>query len=100
MRLLPQMDEARLAVGCSDGNVRMWDLRRCEAGAGAGGRDGRLPPLLVLPGHTERVWALAMDECSLVSAGLDGDILVRSFLPGGAQFQGWPEGSVMEGAAA
>lgn len=68
--------DSRLAVGCSDGSVHLWDLRAgsCSSGASSGAP-------LVLSGHADRVWALAMDESSLVSAGLDGDILVRSFLP-------------------
>ncbi len=71
-----------MAAGCSDGSVYVWDLR-------AGGGRGKVPPPLVMSGHGERVWALIMDESSLVSAGLDGHIIVRSFLPGHTRFQGW-----------
>ena len=57
-----------MAAGCSNGKVYVWDLRGTSK-------------TLVLPGHRDRVWALAMDAATLVSAGLDGNIVVRSFLP-------------------
>ncbi|GAB4818275.1 hypothetical protein N2152v2_005321 [Parachlorella kessleri] len=64
-----QVEGYRAAAGCADGKVYVWDLR------------GITKKPLVLPGHRDRVWALAMDASTLVSAGLDGNIILRSFLP-------------------
>lgn len=84
MPLALQVDDTKAVCGCHDGRVYVWDLRT-----------DRL--LHTLTGHAERVWAVAFDDWHLVSAGLDGQVIVRSFLPEDMRFQGLNWGSEAAG---
>lgn len=118
-----QMDDRRLVAGCADGTVKVADLRRaagtelhvhtllpahrervrragpgrrrkCKACRCAAGR-----PLAPHPWPLQRlqVWALALSETRLISAALDGLVIVRSFAPGDAWQAGEPSSESDDG---
>lgn len=106
------MDDWRLVAGCADGTAKVADLRTsgitlhartllpahrervsvvgrlggwlraaCKAGhAFCTARPAH--PAHPAPCPRLQVWALALSETRLISAGLDGQVVVRSFLPG------------------
>ena len=67
----------RLASGTWDGRTMLWDMQ-----SGRKVKEWR--------SHCEeRVWAIAMDDYHIVSAGLDSNVCVRSFLPEDLRFGLW-----------
>jgi WD40 repeat protein len=73
--------------GTWDGRVCLWDLR-----------NGSMVEQWET--HNERVWAVALDNYRIVSAGLDRNIVVRSFIPSSSSQQDAQQTSNLHSASA
>jgi hypothetical protein len=59
-------DGKRLAVGCFDGTVAVYQMPRCDE-------------ILRFRNHLGPIWSVGIDACCLLTSSLDGTVLSRNF---------------------